>query len=157
MHWGVSYNPESLKYPPTFPSILTTGQLTSAETALRNNSQHLRNHSSLQGAKPVWKIRPRVTLLPGMTAPNSLKLDYLMLSLSLFFSLIEAFTKMTFSPSCAYPQRLSNDAFIPHRAQKLSVLTGQGPQAWPGSPFLRDSVAEPQGVGSGHSGVWPLL
>lgn len=46
-----------------------------------------------------------------------------MLSLWLFFLLIEAFTKVTFSLSSTYLPRLTNDVFIQHRAWRLFVLT----------------------------------
>lgn len=48
---------------------------------------------------------------------------YLMLSLWLFFLLIEAFTKMTFSLSSTYGPGLPNDVFVPGRAWNLFVLT----------------------------------
>lgn len=49
--------------------------------------------------------------------------EYLMLSLWLFFLLIEAFTKMTFSLSSTYGPGLPNDVFVPGRAWNLFVLT----------------------------------
>lgn len=49
--------------------------------------------------------------------------EYLMLSLWLFFLLIEAFTKMTFSLSSTYGPGLPNDVLVPGRARNLFVLT----------------------------------
>ena len=62
-------------------------------------------------------------LFPKENLIMVLEPEYLMLSLWLFFLLIEAFTKMTFSLSSTYVPRLPNDVFVPGRARNLFVLT----------------------------------
>lgn len=49
--------------------------------------------------------------------------EYLMLSLWLFFLLIDGFTKVIFSLSSTYGPGLPNDVFVPGRARSLFVLT----------------------------------
>lgn len=49
--------------------------------------------------------------------------EYLMLSLWLFFLLIDGFTKVIFSLSSTYGPGLPNDVFVPGRAWSLFVLT----------------------------------
>ena len=88
-----------------------------------------------------------------------LKPEYLMLSLWLFFLLIEAFTKMTFSLSSTYSPRLPNGVFIQGRAWRRFVLTAFPPaRGWVPhvggcgeqkhiNPKLKAEVPQKQGQG----------
>lgn len=89
-----------------------------------------------------------------------LKPEYLMLSLWLFFLLIEAFTKMTFSISSTYSPRLPNGVFIQDRAWRRFALTAFPPaRGWaPPCGRVRGAEAhrpEAESRGAAEAGARP--